>query len=400
MKKGIFALINEHASGTSQENTNVVMDDSRSVFQFINEGIATVNGLISESSFEITNLNESLVGAALTRSGEVDVISEGIMKSAGDSIKKFFETIKGIIKGVIDKITMNINANRKNGAQLVAQYGDRVKGASTEGIEIKGYKHQTSKVTGWVTSGDEGNINDIKQAVDNLDSTLTKFMSAENIESDADISTLNKALSNATSEFTKEEVDKLREDNSDFQEKMKAIVLAATGESVNGKSLTEIQQELLKAARDNQTEKIVIKAKDYNMDTVAKELSNGVELTSIARTLEGFKKKVEEMQRVFEKTIKEIETSKDSSADSTAAAKASYFKSNKVTYMNAAKDYLSKVYNVNNAINAVVIKIVEEDYMQKKDLFMAVARKTKVKKQNNGVDLIDEVDLDFNGDEL
>lgn len=400
MKKGIFQLINENVSGTSNENVSVVMDDSRSVFQFINEGIATVNGLISESSFEITNLNESLVGAALTKSGEVDIISEGIMKSAGDSIKKFFETIKGIIKGVIDKITMNINANRKNGSQLVAQYGDRVKGASTEGIEIKGYKHQTSKVTGWVTSGDEGNINDIKQAVDNLDSTLTKFMTAENIESDADISTLNKALSNATSEFTKEEVDKLREDNSDFQDKMKAIVLSATGESVNGKSLTEIQQELLKAARDNQTEKIVIKAKDYNMDTVAKELSNGVELTAIARSLEGFKKKVEEMQRVFEKTIKEIESAKDSSTDSASSAKTSYFKSNKVTYMNAAKEYLSKVYNVNNAINAVVIKIVEEDYMQKKDLFMAVARKTKPKKQNNGVELIDEFDLDFNGDEL
>lgn len=394
MKKSVYQIINEQVRGKVDNTPVLSVDDSRSVFQIVNEGISEINVLISESAMSLSDMNEDLISAVLmNESAQAEALNEGVMKNVGEGIRKFFKMIKDFISRIIEKIGLMINAHRKNGAQLVATYGSRVKGASTEGIEIKGFKYLTDKVKGWVTNGDTSTTSDIQSKVDGLDATLATFMGKEKVTKEMEINDLNKALSNATSEFVKEELDKIKEDSSDFQDTMKAIIQKATGESVNSKSISEAQQELMKAARDGKTEKTVIKAKDYNMDAIMKDLTAGIELTAIQRALEGFKKNVEDMQRSFEKDLKEMESSKDTSNDGVAAAKARYFISNKVSYLNAAKDYLSKIYNVNNAINAVVIKIVEEDYKQKVQLFIAVAKKAKLTKQNNSVEEIDEMDM-------
>lgn len=392
MKKSIWQLINETAAG-SVENASVnLVDDSRSYLQIANESVAEVNLLISETALTVSEMNESLISAALmNESAQLEELNEGIGSTIKEAIKNFFAKIKKFIAAIIDKVKLSVTAQRKTGQQLVSTYGERVKKAKTEGIEIKGFKYLApSVIAGWVGKPQAVSA-DISKQVTEISEEVDKYL-GEAIK-ETDTNKLSSALSTATSKYNKEVLDKLKEDNSEFKTKLVEKATEFTGlSSIRGKSITEIQQDIMKAGRGGATEKGIVKAKDYSMDTLVSEIANGFDDREIKRSLDAYKADVDKAEDAFMRQIENMEKTKsDAGAAGNDLKIADARKSLIVQSLQAAKAGLAFSYNLYNSINASVISLLQEDMDQKKAIFLAVARKTKP--QNNSVEELDELDF-------
>ena len=394
MKKSIWQLINETAAG-SVENASVnLVDDSRSYLQIANESVAEVNLLISETALTVSEMNEYLISAALmNESAQLEELNEGIGSTIKEAIKNFFAKIKKFIAAIIDKVKLGVAAQRKTGQQLVSTYGERVKKAKTEGIEIKGFKYLApSVIAGWVGVGKvEAVSSDISKQVTKITEEVDKYL--DEAAKETDTNKLSSALSTATAKYNKEVLDKLKEDNSEFKTKLVEKATEFTGlSSIRGKSITEIQQDIMKAGRGGATEKAIVKAKDYNMDTLVSEIANGFDDREIKRSLDAYKADVDKAEDAFMRQIENMEKTKsDAGAAGNDLKIADARKSLIVQSLQAAKAGLSFNYNLYNSINASVISLLQEDMDQKKAIFLAVARKSKP--QNNSVEELDELDF-------
>lgn len=399
MKKSVWQLINENVTGSVDNTPVVLVDDSRSYLQIANESVAEVNLLISETALTVSEMNESLVTAALmNESAQFEELNEGIGSTIKEAIKNFFAKIKKFIAAIIDKVKLSVGAQRKTGQQLVSSYGERVKKAKTDGIEIKGYKYlPTSTITGWVQKPDDVS-KDIKDDVTAIDTKVKSYIdaaetAAKGEDGKLDSNKLSTALSTAISKYNKEVLDKLKEDNSEFKnnlvEKARAITKIS---SIRGKSIQEIQQDIMKAGRGNATEKGIVKAKEFSMDTLVSEIGAGFDDRDIKRSLDAYKASVDEAEEAFMRQIEAIEKEKSDAGTAGTDLKIAEAKNSlRVQHLQAAKAGLSFMYNLYNAINASVITLLQEEMDQKKALFLAVARKTKP--QNNSVEELDELDF-------
>jgi triphosphoribosyl-dephospho-CoA synthetase len=348
--------------------------------------------LISETALTVSEMNESLISAALmNESAQLEELNEGIGSTIKEAIKNFFAKIKKFIAAIIDKVKLSVTAQRKTGQQLVSTYGERVKKAKTEGIEIKGFKYLApSVIAGWVQKP-EAVSSDITSVVSEVTQDVDKYLAEASKETDTN--KLSSALSTATAKYNKEVLDKLKEDNSEFKTKLVETAVSLTGlSSIRGKTITEIQQDIMKAGRGGATEKAIVKAKDYSMDTLVSEIGAGFDDRDIKRSLDAYRTSVDKAEEAFMRAIEDMEKEKsDAGAAGNDLKIKDARKSLIIQSLQAAKASLGFVYNLYNAINASVISLLQEDMDQKKAIFLAVARKTKP--QNNSVEELDELDF-------
>lgn len=386
MKKSIFDIIDESFNGSAAIQA-VAAVDLRSVMEITNEGIAAMNGILSESTATLSVMNEDLITAMIqNESAEVDSLNEGIMQNIGKSIKAFFEQVKKVVKAIIDRIKFELAAFKKNGAKLASTYADRAKKANLEGVEVMGYNY-SSAISTWATDGSGSGVDKVEAAVVGIQAKVEGYLSGEVTKEKA---------AEASTKFEKEVIRPIKEELSKAGKMRSDVAKAVTKLSfdANATSLSDIKTAIMNKGRGESVGKVVIKLSTVNIDNVIAAIKDGNDLTKVEKMLSKFESDLKDMANSFDTTISRLEKIEVKAGDDAATIKNEFVISKCREYVVQAKQKLNQIYQTCLAVNNAVIALLTEEYNQNVRIFAAAYRKGggKVKAQNNSVESAEELE--------
>lgn len=398
MSKSIFQLINEQLSGAPISREEVVIDE-RSSNQLFHEAATEMNNIVSGLMLETANYNEKAVELVILReTTEFQKLNEGFFGNVVEKVKKFFASVIEFLKKLGARVKFEIAALLKNGEQLVATYGEKVRNKTFDKVEINGFKY--ADFSKFATDGRaiESDATEIVNTFNDADNKIGGLYDAAKKGKEENSTGVNKTKSEAKKGFD-EMFKKLKDSSSDVNKAARAsmvVSLTSTSPIKNG-SYAEISAQLLKIGRGGKTEKTVIKLKELSMSEICNNLEKAPEFSDVISKVDTFKGEIETHEKTvtekLEAVLKEIEKTNPEAGDNHKQGRAEFVAECLREYSTIAIANLQQVYGAVNTCNQAFITLSKEKYNQDKAAFIAAYRSLGKKANKDSSEELDEEDF-------